>query len=161
MDGAVPFAAAVAAFAAALEGSAFGHFVRSSMLAYPLANLLHVAGAALLVGAVAVFDVAVLRRAALAPVVVRAGIPVAAFGLALALPSGAVLFSAEATALVRNPVFGWKLGIILIGLANVAALHLFYGRRLKTGADLPRWPAAVSIGAWAVALLLGRTIAYV
>ena len=47
---------------AAFEASGLGHTARNSVWLYPLANLVHVLGAALLVGSIAVFDILVLRR---------------------------------------------------------------------------------------------------
>lgn len=158
---------AVAALAQAVETSALGVHARSSVWLYPLANLVHVLGAALLVGAVATFDIAVLRRAGGVAAVLRAGIPVAALGLALQIGSGIVLFAAEAGPLMRNPAFLGKLAFIAVGLVNIAAFHLLYGRMLRSaeagtaGTALPRRPAAISLAAWIAALLLGRAIAYV
>ncbi|MDI4663789.1 hypothetical protein K9U40_05535 [Xanthobacter autotrophicus] len=149
--------------AAAIEGSALGAAARASPWLYPAANLAHVLGAALLVGASATFDIAVLRGKRAAPFVMQAGIPLAALGLAVQLVSGIVLFAAEAGPLVRNPAFLGKLALIAIGLANIAVFHLAFGpalreRRITAGA---RITAGVSLLAWVAALLLGRTIAYV
>lgn len=154
---------AVLALAAGLEASAFGHAVRSSTWLYPLANLVHVLGAALLVGASATFDVAVLRGDRAARFVLRAGVPLAALGLGLQLASGFVLFAAEAGPLMRNPAFLAKLAFIAVGLANIAVFHGFFRGDpqrppLSRGA---RVAAAVSLFAWAAALLSGRAIAYV
>lgn len=151
------------ALAAALEGSALGVAARSSTWLYPLANIAHVLGAALLVGASATFDIAVLRGDKALRWVLRAGIPLAALGLAVQLLSGVVLFAAEAGPLMRNPAFLAKSAFIAAGIVNIAAFHLLYGealreRRLPAGA---RVTAALSLAAWTAALLLGRTIAYV
>jgi hypothetical protein len=145
---------------AALESSALGHAARHSAWLFTLANLLHVLGAALLVGAVAVFDVGVLARRgreawAIAPTALR----IAAGGLLLQIPTGLVLLAVEARALGQNPVFLAKMGLIALGLVNVALFH----RRFRTMDDLAaaRPYAAVSLGAWTLALLAGRLIAYV
>lgn len=151
---------ALAAFA---EGSALGRMARASVWLYPAANLAHVLGAALMVGAIATFDVAVLRRMPAARTVVRAGIPVAAAGLALLVISGIVLFSAEAGPLVRNVVFLVKLGFIALGILNLGLFHLTFSSALRRGEmpDGARTYAALSLSAWIATLLLGRGIAYV
>lgn len=153
----------VTALAQAFEMSALGILARSSAWLYPLANLAHVMGAALLVGAVVTFDLAVLRGVRGAGRVLAAGLPVAAFGLALQIASGLVLFSAEAGPLMRNPAFLAKLAFIAVGLANVLAFHLLYGPALRRPGAFAgaRLPAAVSLVAWTGTLLLGRAIAYV
>ena len=104
-------------YLALLEASALGQTARSSVWLYPLANLLHVLGAALLVGAIAVFDVLILRGRLLEAVgAARVALPIAAIGLLLQALSGPVLLAAEATALGRNPVFlaksAWEVGYI-------------------------------------------------
>lgn len=153
----------VSTLAAALEGSALGHLMRESPWLYPLANILHVLGVALLVGGVATFDMAVLRRLPAARAVVRAGLPVAAGGLLLAIASGGLLFAAEASTLVRNPVFVAKLAAVVLGLVNVGLFHLVFAGALRRSEALAgaRPYAFVSLVAWMAALLLGRAIAYV
>lgn len=148
---------------AALEHSGLGHLVRHSSLLYPVANLLHVLGAALLVGAIAVFDgTLVLRRFGDAARTGRVAIPIAATGLLIQIPTGVLLLASEARALGTNPAFLLKVAFIALGLVNVAAFHLLFGRSLRKG-TLP--PAAValavvSLAAWTVVLLAGRMIAY-
>lgn len=153
----------VPALAAAIEASALGHLARSSVWLYPLANLLHVLGAALMVGAIVTFDLAVIRGAAAARAVVRAGMPVAAFGLALQVVTGIVLFAADASHLVRNPVFIAKLAVIGLGLLNITWFHLIFAGASGRGPSLAgaRPYAVISLLAWTIALLLGRAIAYV
>ena len=87
----------IAAAMLAFEQSGLGHAARSTIWLYPLANLVHVLGAALLVGAIATFDLQVLRRQGNLTIVGRATIPLAAFGVVLQLASGIVLLSAEAS----------------------------------------------------------------
>jgi hypothetical protein len=83
-------------FLHSLEFSALGFAARSSVWLYPLANLTHVLGATLLVGAIVVFDILLLRnRFELAASVSRVALGVAATGLAFLLVSGPIMFSAE------------------------------------------------------------------
>lgn len=148
-----------------VETSALGDVARRSSWLYPLANIAHVLGAALLVGAIAVFDILVLRRAEGAGLFAagRIAVAVSATGLALQVASGIVLFAAEATALGRNPVFLAKLVFILLGLVNVAWMHARYAGSDAAGAVIhgARAHAAASLGLWVLVLILGRAIAYV
>ena len=57
------------------EQSGLGHAARSTSWLYPLANLTHVLGASLLVGAIAVFDLQVLRSAGHVRALARATLP--------------------------------------------------------------------------------------
>jgi hypothetical protein len=145
------------ALLAAIEHSTWGMTARSSPWLYPLANLSHVLGAALLVGAITVYDLAVLSRA----ITFSQGwlaIGVAVLGFVLIVAGGSVLFAAEATALGRNPVFIIKMAILAVALVNVLANHLLraQGRVWQVPAS-----AAISLVAWISVLLAGRLIAYV
>jgi len=146
----------------AFEHSGLGHAARSTGWLYPLANLVHVLGAALVVGAIATFDFQVLRSLRGAPIVSHAAIPVAVVGLVFQAASGIVLLSAEASTVVRNPAFQFKMAMLILALANVAAFHWRFGRALKTGTPLDGAQpfAAVSLASWILVLLAGRSIAY-
>ena len=154
--------AAYAEWLTALEQSGLGHAARHSAWLYTIANVLHVFGAALLVGGIAVFDLKLILRAGYAAETGRAAIPVAAFGLALQVPTGVVLLAPEASALGQNPAFLYKLGLIALGLANVALFHGRMGANMRHG-PFPasaRLFAGVSLLAWTGALAAGRMIAY-
>ena len=148
---------------AALESSWLGHAGRHSAWLYTVANLLHVLGAAFVVGGIAVFDLKVLaEHGKHAREVGRYAIPLAAAGLALQIPTGTLLLAVEARALGVNPAFYVKVAFIALGLVNVALFHIRFGAALRAGA-LPaeaRVYATISLLAWIVALLAGRMIAY-
>ena len=146
----------------AFEHSGLGHAARSTGWLYPLANLVHVLGAALVVGAIATFDIQVLRNPRTAPIVPHTAIPVAVVGLVFQAASGVVLLSAEASTLVKNPAFQFKMAMLILALANVAVFYWRFGRALKTGAPLDGAQpfAAVSLASWILVLLAGRSIAY-
>jgi hypothetical protein len=146
-----------------LEHSGLGQAARSSVWLYPISNLVHVLGASLLVGGIATFDVAVLARMPVATAIGRVAIPIAAIGLLLQLLSGSVLFAAEATALAGNPAFQFKMALLVLGLVNIVLFHALVRGRRRQGPDLARARpfAAVSLVAWGLALLAGRSIAYV
>jgi putative copper export protein len=146
-----------------LEGSWLGHAGRHSAWLYTVANLLHVLGAAFVVGGIAVFDLKVLaERGKHAWQAGRYAIPLAATGLALQIPTGTLLLAVEARALGINPAFYVKLAFIALGLANVAFFHIRFGTALRAGALPPeaRAYAIISLVAWIVTLLAGRMIAY-
>jgi hypothetical protein len=150
-------------FLSFLEQSALGHVSRHSAWLFTVANLLHVLGAALVVGGIGVFDLKALRdRGRGAAAVGRVAILLAATGLAIQLPTGLILLSVEATKLGINPAFYAKLVFIAVGLVNLIVLHARFGSAMR-GEDLPaaiRPYAAVSLAAWVLTLLAGRMIAY-
>ena len=148
---------------AALESSWIGHTGRHSAWLYTISNLLHVLGAAFVVGGIAVFDLKVLaEHGKHAWQVGRYAIPLAAVGLALQIPTGTLLLAVEARALGMNPAFYVKLAFIALGLFNVVLFHAHFGTSLRAGTLPPeaRFYALVSLIAWIVVLLAGRMIAY-
>lgn len=146
----------------AYEMSALGAAARSSLWLYPVANLLHVLGAALLVGAIATFDLAVLRRSKAVAAIGPIAVPLAASGLALQLGTGVILLSAEASTMVVNPAFQLKGLALAIGIANLAWFHWRFDGAIAEGLvpDRARRHAAVSLVAWVTVLLAGRGTAY-
>ncbi|MCC7275881.1 MAG: hypothetical protein IT561_24640 [Alphaproteobacteria bacterium] len=154
------------AWALALERSAAGQAIRESLWLYPLANVLHVVGVILLVGAIVVFDLRLLgalRRTRPADAAALA-LPVARAGFLTAVPTGLVLFLAEANGVVTNPVFLVKFGAIAVGLVNLVAFHRGRFRDIARWADVPaagRLAAAISLAAWLTAAVCGRFAAYV
>jgi hypothetical protein len=128
-------------------------------LAYPVANTVHVLGAALLFGAVLAIDLRWLGRLPEAPVrsVERVFTPVAVFGLVALVVSGTVLFAADARALVRSPIFFAKLGLIALAVGN-----FLLSRRLRPerGGVAVALAAGASLLFWAGVIVLGRWIAY-
>ena len=153
---------AVAEAMKALEESGLGQMARGSGWLYPLANMTHELGAALLVGAIATFDIQVLRRAPGAGIVLRAVTPVAVAGLLAQLASGIVLLSADATPVVVNPAFQFKMAMLALGLVNVAVFRWRFSGALAK--DMPiegaSGLAALSLACWVLVLLAGRFIAY-
>jgi hypothetical protein len=147
----------------ALEQSGLGHLARHSAWAYTVSNLLHVLGAALLVGGIATFDLKILLGDGWgAGPVARVAIPLAAAGLALQLPTGLMLLAPEASKLGVNPAFYAKMAFIAVGVVNLALLHARFGSAMRGGDLGPglRPFAAISLVAWVLTLLAGRMIAY-
>lgn len=154
------------AAAVALEASAFGVWMRTSSVAYPVANLVHLLGLVLLVGGIGVVDLRLLglgRKIPLVPLS-RFLTPLAVAGVGLMLASGAMLFAADAGPLLRAPMFGWKLAVIGVALVNAVGFQLLWRGRLETWEQTPplfaRMMAAFSLSLWLAAATLGRLLAY-
>ena len=152
-----------------LEGSAVAVAMREWSWLYPLVETLHILGFVVLVGAAAMFDLRVLGVSRGLPVtsLARHLLPWARAGLALAAPTGLLLFASDATALATNPALQAKLVALALGILNTLVFHW------RTAASIDRWDrdvptppgaraaALVSLGAWTATVALGRLIAYV
>lgn len=154
------------AWALAIEKSGAGQAVRESLWLYPIANVLHVLGIAALFGAILAFDLRLLgvlgggRPAEAA----RLLLPVAKTGFVVSVASGIVMFLAEASAIVANPVFVAKFAAIAVALVNIAVFHLGSFRGIDGWVGPPfaaRCAALVSLLAWLTAAVCGRFAAYV
>jgi hypothetical protein len=156
------------AWVLALEHSALGEVMRQAMWLYPIANVLHVLAVVALVGSILAFDLRLMGAAKSLPVtsLARLLLPISAVGLVVAVVTGALLFTADATAVWNNPVFVYKLALIALGLVNITVFHFgvwrsAYHWAADAPAPLPAVAgAAVSIVSWAATATLGRLIAY-
>jgi hypothetical protein len=158
--------AAIARFAEAVGASSFGQWASGSAIAYPLANIVHLLGLVMLVGAIGIVDLRLagaFRTIPAAPLS-RALTPVAIAGLLLMIPSGATMFAADASALAGSAVFRTKLLLIVLALANAVAFRILWQSRIDTWDANPpiagRLMAAGSVAAWLAVGTLGRMIAY-
>lgn len=152
----------------ALEASGFAAAIRQSIWLYPAANIGHVVALVFFAGAIAVMDVRLLgglAATAPGPLIARAR-TVALVALAGLAVTGFMLFAAEASHVVMNPVFLTKMALVGTGLVNVAiyefgAKHAVAG--LAPGARMPmraKIAGALSLGLWVLVAACGRSIAY-
>jgi hypothetical protein len=152
----------------ALEQSAFAAAMRESIWLYPVANVGHIVALVCFAGAVAVIDVRLLGGlAATTPALLIARarrFAIAALGGMVI--TGFMLFAAEASHVVLNPVFQLKFALIGAGLVNVA-LYEFSAKsaveKLAPGATMPlhaRIVGLVSLAVWVAVAAAGRSIAY-
>lgn len=153
-------------FAEAIQSSPFGHWAGRSQFAYPVANLVHLLGLVMLVGGIGLVDLRLaggfrsLPPAALSRVLT----PVAIMGLLLMVPSGLIMFAADAEAMAASPTFQRKLVLIALALANAALFRWIWGKRIADWEASPplggRLMAGASILLWLVVAAHGRMIAY-
>ena len=154
----------LSAFGEAVQSSAFGAWAGGDI--YPIANLVHLLGLVMLIGGIGILDLrltGLFRRIPVAPLS-SALTPIALFGLALMIPSGATMFASDAASLVHSPTFRWKLILIVLAVANAIAFRfLWQGKRLRRDSEPPPWGrlmAGASILLWLWVAALGRMIAY-
>ncbi len=150
-----------------LEGTAASAAVRRSLWAYPVASVLHVLGLGLLLGSILALDLRLLGVARAIPARALAGllVPMAAAGLAIQLPTGAVMLLADAAALLGHPLMLAKLALVAAALVNVWVVHRAAGPGLVAlDGPLPaavRRGAMISLVSWPLVAVAGRAVAYV
>jgi hypothetical protein len=155
-------------FASALQSTGLATALRQSYWVYPIVNAGHIVGLALLFGAIVPLDLRLLGVWRTIPLAVMSRIllPVALAGLALAVPTGVLLFSVRATEYVATPLLWIKFALIACAIANALLLRLSLAWAVVEHSDLsgtmPRLQlaGALSIGLWLAAILAGRMIGY-
>ena len=150
----------------ALQESALGHAMRSSPVLYPAVEILHIIGFVVLVGSIIALDLRLLGLGRAIPIQPMAQLllPMSRIGFVLAISMGLLLFSADASHVVRNPAFQSKLLLIAAALVNVVIAHLGPWRQIaQWGPEAPgsaRVTAMLSLLLWLGVVCAGRLIAY-
>lgn len=129
--------------------------------AYPMLEVVHIVGIALLLGNLTLIEARVFGFGAALPPepLARLGLTLVAIGFTLCALSGLLMFATMAGELLSNRVFTAK--IALIGLAGVNA-GWFHGRRSLQRMDgMARWLMVVSTVLWLLIVTCGRWIGYV
>jgi hypothetical protein len=145
-----------------IEASGPAQYLRFSRMPYAAVNGIHIFAIALLVGSSAPIALRLMGvwNDIPASLFRRILSPVAAFGLALALGSGLLLFSVRASEYAQLGIFQLKLGFILLGFLAAAIAHARNVFRPGASRLSRSMHGAISIGAWAGALGCGRLIAF-
>jgi hypothetical protein len=151
-------------FFQAIEQLGAVRLLKSSFVAYPVINAIHIAAIGALLTSVLLMDLSVLGAIRAIPreklVALLRRVALAAFGVAVL--TGVTMFSIQATDYVRNPVFLVKLGLIVIAALNFAAFTALDRRRPSGEADAAlRMLAVTSILLWSGVLFAGRLIGFV
>jgi hypothetical protein len=136
--------------------------LKSSFLAYPAVNALHIAAIGALLTSVLLMDLAVLGTIRSLPrekvVTLMRRVALAAF--VLAAMTGATLFSVQATTYARNPAFLLKLCLIGVAILNVFAFTALDRKDPAGPSPALRACAVASILIWIGVLSCGRFIGF-
>ena len=147
-------------FAAAVEASGIATHLRQSRWTYPAVNAAHILGIALLVGAIVPMDLRLIglwRGELPLAAVMRLLRPIAAFGAALAVATGILLFVVQAKEYTLVRLFFVKIGLVVFGLLHA----LSWGGRLAAAPRHRQQGAgAISLAVWITALVCGRMLGY-
>ncbi|APO76809.1 hypothetical protein AM571_CH04031 [Rhizobium etli 8C-3] len=149
-----------------LESLSSSAWLRTGVWPFPVVNLIHVFGIALLFGGIVVLDLRLLGLTGKLPVagLARLVLPIAGTGLCLAVGTGVLMFALNAREYAANPYLPWKLGSILLAGINIAFLHATVWRSRECWEErapvLAETAAAVSLALWAGTIICGRLMAY-
>ena len=151
-----------------LEHSSLAGAMKHSLWLYPIVEIVHIAGLAILVGAVVLFDLRLLgfSRTVSIRSLERHLLPWAWVALLLIVPSGVAMLSAHATDFAGNPAFRVKLLLIAFAAVNALTFHNGVFRSVSTWDQHQPTPLAakaaalLSLAIWLGVITCGRLIAY-
>lgn len=135
-------------------------WIVSDPYAYPVLEVLHIVGIALLVGNLVLFELRVWGFGVRLPVqpLAELTLRLSIAGFALIVASGLLMFAGQPRELIANNAFVLKMGLVLCAGVNAAAFHARGGvQRLDRTARLQ---TVLSLGLWLGVIICGRWIAY-
>ena len=135
-------------------------WIKSNAYAYPLLEVMHITGIALLLGNLVLFELRVfgLGRAITLQPLARLALPLAVAGFGIAACSGLLMFASQPQELLGNRAFTLKMLIVLVAGTNAALFHIRDG--LTKLDAIAKLQTALSMGLWITVIICGRWIAY-
>lgn len=151
-----------------LENTAFADVIRVSAYGYPAMITLHSLGLAVMLGLSVVLSLRIIGFFRIIPLLsLHRLLWIAWAGFIVNFLSGMALFSISATTLIRDPVFGLKMLMVVIGAGLVAIMQRTIRTEVDSGGVIASQPlttlkilAWLSIVAWTIGMIAGRLIAY-
>jgi len=152
-----------------VEASALGKAIGGSGYLFPVCEVIHVVGLALVIGSISIVDLRLLGLASLRrPVtdLTRQLLPVTWTGFCIAALSGSLMFSANATHYVAVGYFQLKFVFLFLAAVNMLIFHVLTWKSVAAWDRQPRPPAmarlagAVSLCCWIVVVFLGRWVGF-
>ena len=135
-------------------------WIVSYPLVYPLLEVVHIVGIALLVGNLVLFELRVWGFGPELPVqaLARLALRLSLVGFGLIGASGLMMFAGQPTDLLANRVFVVKMGLVMLAGLNAAYFHARGSLALLD--RTARVQTVVSMGLWLAVIICGRWIAY-
>lgn len=151
-----------------IEATPLSHAMRGSLWMYPIVEIVHILGFAMLVGSVAMFDLRVLGFSRQLPVLAlgRHLLRWSVASLLLIVPAGLMMFSAHPKEFIDNRIFLIKLALIAAAGINAGLFHAGVYRSVASwntdvsAPALARAHAMISLAIWIAVICCGRLLAY-
>ncbi len=134
--------------------------IQLSSWAYPVLEIVHIIGVALLLGNLVLLELRVFGKGAALPIadLSRLGLSLVVLGFSLAAVSGSVMFASQPNELLANRAFTIKLVLLFVAGTNAA---IFHSRKSLEKLDVTAKVLMVlSTLTWIAVISCGRWIAY-
>jgi hypothetical protein len=135
-------------------------WIASHAYVYPLLEVLHIVGIALLLGNLVLLELRVWGAAPQLPVqpLARLSLALALVGFGVLACSGLLMFAAHPQEMLANRSFIIKMGLVMTAGVNAAVFHARGG--LAHTDRAARAQTVLSLGLWLAVIICGRWIAY-
>ena len=135
-------------------------WLKTTPVVYPILEIGHIVGIALVFGTLWVIDLRILGRMPMFDVnqLAKHILPWTIAGFLLAAMTGLTMFVSRISDLIANPAFVLKIGLLFAAGTNAAILHARGAINCESG--LTRAQAVLSILIWLAVIACGRWIAY-
>lgn len=151
-----------------LETLPLARAMRESLWLFPAVETAHIIGFTILVGTVVAFDLRVLglSKSISVRALARHLLPWSVGALVVIVPTGLLLFLAQANELLNSGTFQLKMGLLLAAATNAIVFHtgtFQSASQWDTGCSAPvaaRLGATLSLVLWASVITCGRFLAY-
>ena len=151
-----------------LKSTSVSHVMTMTPYAWPICEMLHFIGLALLVGGAGVIDLRLMGFLRSVPVTAVMQLRKwAMLGVLLNVVTGTLFFIGSPEQYTSNTAWYFKLLFLFVAFANVAIFETTQSRRLLTLPAGERTPisfklaGAVSMGAWMLVLYFGRMLPFI
>jgi hypothetical protein len=134
--------------------------LKQNAFAYPLLEVAHILGIALLIGNLVLLELRVFGRGASLPIkdLARLSVVIAIAGFGVAAATGLVMFATRADELINNGAFKLKMLLLLVAACNAGWFH---GRASLEKLDwVAKLQMLLSTALWICVATCGRWIAY-
>jgi len=151
-----------------LKSTAVSHAMSMSPVLWPICEMLHFIGLALLIGAAGLIDLRLMGFLKSVPLTAMMQLRKwAALGLLINIVTGTLFFVGAPEQYIDNSAWYAKLVFLAVAMLNVAVFETRHGRRMLTLTANEQTPAsfkvagAVSIGSWFLVLYFGRMLPFI
>lgn len=129
--------------------------------AYPMLEVVHLVGVALILGNLVLLEMRVFGWAAALPVepLARLSLGLVGVGFGLAVVTGLLMFGTQPGELLANRVFTAKMALIMLAGCNAGWFHA--RRSLQLQDTTARASMLLSLVIWLLVITCGRWIAYI
>lgn len=135
--------------------------IQVSPWAYPVLEIIHITGVALLLGNLVLLELRVFGKGQALPVadLSRLGLTLVAIGFGLAAISGSLMFATQPNELLANRAFTIKLVLLILASINAVVFHSRKSLEKLDGTAKALMVTSTLI--WISVIACGRWIAYV